>query len=59
MTPERYAALTADENGALTEAEKGAGYHFCPDWDFLLIGPGFAELEGCCCQDNIYNKGHP
>ena len=49
MTPERYQHLTTAAGDQLTEAEKGAGYHFCPDWDFLLIGPGFTELEGCRC----------
>jgi hypothetical protein len=23
--------------------------HYCPDWDFLLIRPGDAEMEVCTC----------
>jgi hypothetical protein len=25
---------------SLTQDEVTQGWHFCPDWDFLLIGPG-------------------
>jgi hypothetical protein len=23
--------------------------HYCPDWDYLLIGPGMPEMEACLC----------
>jgi len=26
-----------------------AGYHYCPDWDMMLIGPGSSEMSGCSC----------
>jgi len=26
------------------------GWHFCADWDELLIGPGMPEMETCLCQ---------
>jgi hypothetical protein len=25
------------------------GYHFCEDWDCLLIGPGDEEMKACTC----------
>ena len=25
--------------------------HACPDWDFLMIGPGDREMEACLCGD--------
>jgi hypothetical protein len=35
---------------ALTEAEVKEGWHFCPEWDFLLIHPDDPEAECCDCQ---------
>ena len=29
---------------------KDAGYHFCPDWDGMLIGPNWPEAESCSCK---------
>ena len=46
MTNDRY--LQAEHTGILTEEELKEGWHWCPDWDFMLIGP---EMEGewdCC-----------
>lgn len=49
MTPERYAALDRAGRG-LSREEVAAGWHYCPDWDFMLIGPGMeGELDGCTC----------
>lgn len=42
--------LEIEMNGQpLTEEEKKEGWHFCLDWDFMLIGPGMSELEACTC----------
>lgn len=50
MTPERYRAVMADYDAQLTPDETAAGWHFCPEWDGLLIGPGMLhELESCVC----------
>lgn len=53
MTTERYNYLMWDHFGepeaTLTEQEIKAGWHFCPDWDFLLIGPGDPEMDCCGC----------
>lgn len=36
----------------LTPEEVSQGWHFCCDWDGLLIGPGMSELEYCdCCKE--------
>jgi hypothetical protein len=29
----------------LTQSEIDKGWHFCPEWDDLLIGPGMDELQ--------------
>lgn len=26
------------------------GWHFCWDWDGLLVGPGMGELQTCTCH---------
>lgn len=36
--------------GKLTEEEKTKGWHFCPDCDGMLIGPGTPEWDGCQCR---------
>jgi len=33
----------------LTPAEQAEGWHFCREWDGLLVGPGMEELEPCTC----------
>lgn len=49
MNPGRYKLLDNTEGAKLTQAEIAEGWHFCSDWDFMLIGPGFPELESCLC----------
>lgn len=48
MEESRRVNLELDPDGCLTDAEMIEGWHFCPDWDFLLIGPGMHEFESCC-----------
>ena len=31
----------------LTPEEIESGWHFCPEWDYLLIGPGMGEKCDC------------
>lgn len=38
----------------LTEEERDQGYHFCPDWDFMLVGPNDPESTACLC--NIHRR---
>jgi hypothetical protein len=47
MSRERWKALMADGNLELTQAEIGQGWHFCPEFDGLLVGPGMMEQEFC------------
>lgn len=49
MTDERFAELMSDDDATLSDSEIYAGWHFCPDWDGLLIGPGMIEIECCTC----------
>jgi hypothetical protein len=34
----------------LTDEEFLSGWHFCWDWDLMLIGPGMPEMESCACK---------
>lgn len=49
MTPERIKELEEDDVSSLTIEECLAGWHFCYEWDGLLVGPGMPELEFCQC----------
>jgi hypothetical protein len=59
MTPSRYQELMendgfpADDSARkeLTAEEIAAGWHWCLDFDGLLVGPGMGELEHCTCFD--------
>lgn len=54
MTTERYKQLMSElmkgKPSGLTYAEMAEGWHFCQDWDGLLVGPECAEAESCYCQ---------
>lgn len=49
MTNARYSALMSDDSLSLTPDEIEEGWHFCADWDSLLVGPGMVELLHCQC----------
>ena len=34
----------------LTKEEIEAGWHYCHEWDGLLVGPGMEEMECCTCH---------
>lgn len=52
MTDERWEILMwAHGELELTKEEFELGWHYCPDWDGLLIGPGMRELECCTCKE--------
>jgi hypothetical protein len=55
MTNERWSALMNDPNGRLTREEMSEGWHWCLDWDDLLVGPGMMEMECCNCGWNKTN----
>ena len=50
MTATRYRELSRNDNDDLTAEESEAGWHFCPDWDYLLIHRSDPEIEGCTCE---------
>jgi hypothetical protein len=46
----------SDLYGGLTSEEMKQGWHYCPDWDFLLIHPDNAEGESCTCAIAKYQN---
>lgn len=52
MTQERYNYLSKKMDAKLTEDEYKAGYHFCYDWDLMLIHESWPEHECCSCKDD-------
>lgn len=58
MNLERWAELMNDLSSELTDEELKEGWHFCVEWDGLLIGPCSHELHCCQCLPNdhpVYN----
>ena len=52
MKHQRWVALQEGDNlngPHLTQEEIQEGWHFCWDWDGLLVGPGMGEIESCTC----------
>ena len=49
MTEERYRELQRDPDATLTLVEFTAGWHFCWDWDGLLVNAYDDEGEGRAC----------
>ena len=50
MTKERYIELDRTGEG-LTQEEWEAGWHWCYEWDELLVGPGMPEAKVCSCNN--------
>jgi hypothetical protein len=55
MTNERYTELMGPSEPSLTEEEIALGWHFCCEYDGLLVGPEMHELDCCSCLP----KSHP
>lgn len=51
MELERRKELETSGDACLTSEELEQGYHFCPEWDFMLVGPDDPERECCLCDD--------
>ena len=49
MTKERWTDLEENQELKLNEAEIKDGWHFCPDWDGLLVNTNDTEGEGVAC----------
>lgn len=52
MDRERFLALDRSGKG-LTDEEFAQGYHWCYEWDEMLVGPGQAEALVCSCQHPV------
>lgn len=50
MTAERLQQLLHDQTDQLTPDEVESGWHFCPEWDDMIIGPDCNELVFCTCN---------
>lgn len=52
MTPERMRVLNSAESDTLTAEEMRQGWHFCPEWDFLLVNMSDedGDREHCSCK---------
>lgn len=57
MTDERLNELWKT-GGELTPAEISKGWHYCPDWDFMIINPDCSEAEACLCNLEAYKAKH-
>lgn len=55
MTEQRYQELMENDSKELTKEEIAQGWHFCTEFDGLLVGPGSTELAVCKC----WPKDHP
>lgn len=40
-------------DGELTKEERDEGWHFCVDWDGMLLGPTSPENESCYCDVEV------
>lgn len=51
MTDERYNFLMGDDcTGAdITAEERAEKWHYCCEFDGLLVGPGMDEMKHCDC----------
>lgn len=49
MTDERYKEIM-ESPASMTDEEWNTGWHFCVEWDGLLVGPGMTEADCCGCQ---------
>ena len=53
MDIKRRFALEHNPEAKLTQAELAEGYHFCPEWDGMLIGHKDAETQACTCPTGL------
>jgi hypothetical protein len=49
MTDARWRELEG-KGGTLTEEEMKRGWHWCYDFDLMLVGPGMTAWEDCSCK---------
>ena len=56
MANGRRYQLETNEHEDFTPEEKAAGYHFCAEWDYMVVGPDDPEWECCLCHDGRYKE---
>lgn len=56
MDIERYKYLVTSKEGVITLDELQHGWHFCFDWDGMLIHPNDPEFEYCTCKLKPYRN---
>ena len=49
MNKQRYIELDRD-GGKLTQEEMREGWHYCPEWDYMLTNYNDKEGETCSCE---------
>lgn len=55
MSMERVRQLL-DSGDAPTEEEFNDGWHYCYDWDLLLIGEDMPETKHCYCHPKYIER---
>ena len=50
MTDLRWKELMADDELPLSVEELGVGWHWCDEFDGLLVGPEMGEWDCCLCD---------
>ena len=50
MDDERYIFIEKNLGEKLTDEELKEGWHFCYDWDGMLVGPGMSAMDSCLCE---------
>ena len=50
MLRKRWFELMNNPALGLTKSEIEQGWHFCPEWDGLLVGERMREIDCCTCE---------
>jgi len=56
MEYKRWLELEQNIDETLTESELAEGWHWCCEFDYLLVGPGMSEIEYCLCDGEAIKK---
>jgi hypothetical protein len=40
----------------MTKEMKDEGWHFCEEWDNLLIGPQMSKILHCSCKNGVFSR---
>lgn len=50
MQKSRWYQLMNNDELPLSQEELDEGWHWCPEWDDLLVGPEMGEWDACQCE---------